>query len=177
MVIVDSSNSRRFNVSLPCQAKGIIHHHARPLLLYPPMSYSQASEIVLLMVWQRLCCWLGPPLVVTRWRNFTHSWRSWQFHSWSRWGLHCFPLFSKRSICIKNYCYSGMKCAAWLIFQINNSSVSILIFVEVNASFMSVVQAVCLYVGSNTIIEWVFMSHPRNILWSASCTSPASLLK
>ena len=44
MVIVDSSNSRRFNVSLPCHAKGIIHHHARPLLLYPSMSCSPASD-------------------------------------------------------------------------------------------------------------------------------------
>ena len=44
MVIFDASNSRRFNVSFPCHAERIIHHRDRPLSLYPPMSYSQASE-------------------------------------------------------------------------------------------------------------------------------------
>ena len=44
MVTADDRNSRRFNVSFPCYAEMIIHRHARPLLLYPPMLYSQASE-------------------------------------------------------------------------------------------------------------------------------------
>ena len=35
-----------------------------------------------------------------------------------------------------------MTCAAWLIFPINDFSVSVLIFVEANASFMSLVNAV-----------------------------------
>ena len=70
-------------------------------LCIPQFHIHSDLNIVLLMVWQRLFCWLVPPLVVTRWRNFIHSWRSWQFHSWSRWGLHCFPLFSKRRIRFK----------------------------------------------------------------------------
>ena len=42
---------------------------------------------------------------------------------------------------------------------------------------MSVVQAVCFLSCRNSLREWVFMSHPRHVLCSASCPSPASFLK
>ena len=44
MVPADARNSRRFNMSFLCHAELIIHRHSRPLLLWPPMSYSQASD-------------------------------------------------------------------------------------------------------------------------------------
>ena len=62
MVIVDYSNSRRFNVSLPCHAKGIIHPHARPLSLYPPISYSQASENSVTDGLTKTMLFIGTPL-------------------------------------------------------------------------------------------------------------------
>ena len=62
MVIVDARNSRRFNVSLPCHAEGIIHHHDRPLLMYPSMSYSQASEHSVVDGLTKTMLFIGTPL-------------------------------------------------------------------------------------------------------------------
>ena len=70
-----------------------------------------------------------------------------------------------------------MTCAAWLSFPINDSSISVLIFFGANASCMSVVQAICFSSGSNTLRDLVFMYHPRHVLCSASCPSPAIFLK
>ena len=88
-----------------------------------------------------------------------------------------FPLFGKWRSRFKNYCGDRITWAAWLSFPINDSSLYVLVFVEANASFISVVQVVCFYSGINTLREWVFMSHPRHVLCSASCPSPASFLK
>ena len=46
-----------------------------------------------------------------------------------------------------------MTCAACLRFAINDSSVAVLIFVEANDSFMSLVQDFCFSFGSDTLIE------------------------
>ena len=90
MVTADARNSSRFNVSFPCHAVGIIHRHARPFSLYPPMTYSQASEHSVTDGLTKTVVLIGIPLVVTCWRNFIHSWRSSRCHSWSRCGPH-FP--------------------------------------------------------------------------------------
>ena len=37
MVATNTRNSRRFNVRFPLHAVGILHLHARPFSLYPPM--------------------------------------------------------------------------------------------------------------------------------------------
>ena len=89
--------------------------------------------------------------MVTCWRNFIHSWRSWKCHSWSCCGPHYLPILSKWRSRFKKYCNGGMSCDACLSFPINNFSVSVLIFVYANASFISVVQAVCLSSGRNTL--------------------------
>ena len=88
-----------------------------------------------------------------------------------------FPIFSKWRIRFNKYPAVGMTCATWLSFPINNSSVSVLIFVEANAYFMSLTQDVCFSSVRNTLREWVFMSHPRHVLWLVSCPSPISFLK
>ena len=76
MVTDDDSTSTRFNVSLRCHTEGILHHHARPLSLYPPMPYSRASDHSVTDGLTKTMLLIGTPLVVTCWRNFIHSWRS-----------------------------------------------------------------------------------------------------
>ena len=120
---------------------------------------------------------VGTSLVVTRWRTLIHSWVSWRFHGWRRCGPHIFPLFNRWRSRFKKYCAGGMTCAAWLIFPINYSSVSVLIFAEANESLMSLNQAVCFSFGRNTLKEWMFMSHPRQVFCLTSLLSPASFLK
>ena len=82
---------------------------------------------------------IGTPLVVICWKNFIHSWRSSLCHSWSHCVPHCFPPLSKWCSRFKKYCAGRVICAAWFSFPINDFSVSVLTFVEDNASFMSVV--------------------------------------
>ena len=90
MVNDDARNSRRFNVSFPCHAAGILHFHARSFSLYPLMSYSQASDHSVTDGLLKTMLLIGNPLVVTCWMNFIHSWRSWRCHSWSRCSPHVF---------------------------------------------------------------------------------------
>ena len=70
-----------------------------------------------------------------------------------------------------------MTCAARLSFPINNSRVSVLIFVRSNAYFMSVVQSVCFSSGRNTLRERVFMYHHRHVFCSASFPLPLVSLR
>ena len=177
MVTADARNYRRLNVSFPCHSEWIIHHYARPLLLYPPMPYSQASGHSVTDDLTKTMLLIDIPLVVKYWRNFIHSWRSWRWHSWSRCGPYCLPFFSKWRSRFENYRDGGMTCDAWLRLPINNSSVSVLIFVEANAYFMSVIHTVCFSSGRNTLRKWVFMSHPRHVLFSDSFPFPISFLK
>ena len=121
-------------MSFPWHAAGILHRHARPFSLYPPISYSQASDHSVTDGLKNNMLLIGTPLVVTRWKNFIHSWRFWQCHSWSNCGDHCLTLFNKWRSRFKKYRYGGMTCALWLSFPINYSSVSVLTFVEANAS-------------------------------------------
>ena len=151
MVTADASSSRMFNVTFPCHVLGIFHLHARPFSLYPYLPYSQASDHKVTDGLTKTVLLIGTPLVVTCWRNFIHSWRSWRFHIWSLCGPHFPPLFSEWRSPFKNYCAGRMTCAAWSSFPINDSRVSVLIFVEANASFMSFVQAVCLSSGRDTL--------------------------
>ena len=141
------------------------------------MPYSQAFEHSVTIGLTNTMLLIGAPLVETCWRNLIHSWGSWQFHSWSRCGPHSFPIFSKWHSRFKKYRAGGMTCAAWFILPINYSSVSVLIIVEYNYYFMLVAQSVCFSFGSNNLRWWVSMYKPRNVLWSASFTSPSSLLK
>ena len=90
MVTADAKNSRRFNVSFPCYAAGIIHCHARPFFLYLPMPYSQASDNIVTDGLTKTMLLIENPLVVTCCSNFIHGWRSWRCHSWSFYGPH-FP--------------------------------------------------------------------------------------
>ena len=131
MDVIDASNSRRFSVSFPRHTDGIIHRHARPLSLYPPIPYSKASDNSVTDGLTKTMLFIGTPLVVKRWRKFIHSWRSWQYHSWSRCGPHCFPLFSKWHTRFKNYHACGITCYAWLISPINDYSVSALFFLKI----------------------------------------------
>ena len=140
------------------------------------MPYSQASDHSVNDGLTKTMLFIGTPLVVTCWRNFIHGWRSWRCHSWSRCGPHPPPLFSKWRSRFKKYFAGGMTCAVWLIFPINDSSVSVLIFVQDNASFMSFVQSICFSSYRYTLRYWVLMSQPRHVFCSASCPSPASFL-
>ena len=110
--IVNARNSNRFSVIFPCHSDGIIHHHTRPLALYPPIKYSQAFDHSVNDGLTNTLLLIGTPLVVTRWRNFIHSWRSWRCHSWSRCSPRHLPLFSKWCIRFKKYCAGGMIFAA-----------------------------------------------------------------
>ena len=112
MVTADTRNSRRFNVRLPCHAEGIIHFHARPLSLYPPMSYSQTSDHSVTDGLTKTILLIGIPLVVKCWRSFIHSWISRRCHSWSHYGPHFPPLFSKWRSQFKKYHNGGMTRAA-----------------------------------------------------------------
>ena len=141
MVTDDARNSRRFNVSFPCHASEIFHRRARPFSLHPPMPYSQASDHSVTDGLTKTMLLIGNPLVVTCWRNLIHSWRSWRCHSWRLCSPHFPPLVSKRRSRFKKYCAGRMTCAAWLSFLINDSRVSVLIFVEANASLMSLCHA------------------------------------
>ena len=76
MITADASNSNRFNVNYPCHSEGIIHRHARPFLLYPPMPYSQASNHSVTDGLKKIMLLIGTLLVVTCSSNFLHSWRS-----------------------------------------------------------------------------------------------------
>ena len=163
MVSADARNSRRFNVIFPCHAEGILHRHDRSLSLYPPMPYSWAYYHSVTGGLTKTMLLIGTPLVVTCWRNFIHSWRSIWCRSWSRCIPHCLLLFSKWCSRFKRCCSGGMTWAALFSLPINDYSVSVLIFVEATASFMSVVQAVCFYSGRNTLRKWVFMSRPRHL--------------
>ena len=163
-------------MSFPCHASGIFHRHARPFSLYPPMPYSQAPDHSVTDGLTKTMLLIGNPLVVTCLRNFIHSWRSWRCHSWILCGPHFFPVISKWRSRFKKYRADGMTCAACLIFPINDSRVSVLIFVEANASLISFVQAVCFYSGRDTLRDLVLISQPRHVFCSASCPSPASFL-
>ena len=153
MVTADARNSRRFNFIFPCHSEVILHFYARPLSLYPPMPYSQAFDHSVTDGLKKTMLLIGTPLVVTCLSNFIYSRRSRQCHSWSRCGPHFLPLFSKWRSRFKKYRSGGMTCDVLLSFPINDSSVSVLIFVKANASFMSVVQAVCFSFGINTLRE------------------------
>ena len=50
MVTADASNLRRFNMSFPCHAAGIIHRHARPFFCIPQCHIHRRLTIALLMV-------------------------------------------------------------------------------------------------------------------------------
>ena len=110
--ISDTRNYNRFSVSLPCNSNVILHRHAKPLLLQPPMTYSQAPDHsdnvgltkTMLLIWT--------PLVVTRWSDLIHICRYWRCHSWSCCGTHRFPLFSKWRRWFKKYHTNGMTRAA-----------------------------------------------------------------
>ena len=157
MVTADARNSRRLNVSFPCHASGILHRHTRPFSMYPLMPYSQTSDHSVTDGLKETILLIGNPLVVTCWKNFIHSWRSWRFHSWSLCGPHFSPLVSKWRSWFKKYCAGGMTYAAWLSFPINDSRVSLLIFVEAEASLMSFLQAICFSSGRDTLRDWVLI--------------------
>ena len=143
----------------------------------PQCHIRRRLTIALLMVWQILCCWLGPAW----WRHVG--------------GISSiggdlfdaivgavavpifFPIFSNWNSWFKKYRAGVMACAAWLRLLINDSSVYVLIFVDANASFMSAVHAVFFYSSRNTLRQWVFMLHPRHISCLDSCPSPVSFLK
>ena len=99
-------------MSFPCHAEGILHRHARPLYLYPPIPYSQASNHIITDGLKKTMLLIGTPLVVTCWRSFIHSRRSSRRHSWSRYGLLSPPIFSNWRSQFKKYRAGGMKCAA-----------------------------------------------------------------
>ena len=76
MFTAGARNDRSFNVNLTCHIEGTIHCHARPLLLYLSMPYSQVSDHSVTDGLTKTMLLIGTPLVVTCWRNFIHSWRS-----------------------------------------------------------------------------------------------------
>ena len=60
-------------MSFPYHVEGILRRHASPLLLYPPMPYSQASDHSVTDGLTETILLIGTPLVVTCWSNFIHS--------------------------------------------------------------------------------------------------------
>ena len=156
---------------------GIIRRHDRHLLVKTPIPHSQASDHRVTVGMTNNMLLIVTPLMETCWRNFIHSWRSWRCHGWRLCGTHIFPLFNSWRIQFKKYFSGGVTCAMWLSLPINYSSVSVLIFVESNAPLMPLTQAVCFYFGRSTIKEWVFISHPRQVLYSTNFPSPVSYLR
>ena len=77
----------------------------------------------------------------------------------------------------KKYWAGGITWAALLGLPINDSSVSILIFVEANTLLMLFVQDVCSSFGRNTLKKWLFMYHPRHVFRLASFPSPPIFLR
>ena len=92
MVTADAINFRRFNVSFPFHAAGILHCRARTFLLYPPIPYSQVLDHSVTDGLTNNMLLIGTPMLVTCWRIFIHSWKSWRFHSWNLFGPHFSPL-------------------------------------------------------------------------------------
>ena len=120
---------------------------------------------------------IGTNSVVTIWRNLIHSWSSWWCHGWRRCGSHLLPLLNRWRSWFNKYCAGGMIYISWLSLTINDSSVSVLIFVEDNVSLMLLTQDLCFSLGRNTLKEWVFMSHPRQVLRSSILPSPVIFLR
>ena len=79
---------------------------------------------------------IGTPLVETCWKNLIDSWRFWKFHGWRHCGTHLSPRLNRQRIISKKYFDGGMTFTTLLIFPIDDSIVSVLIFFEVNASLM-----------------------------------------
>ena len=128
--IVDDSNYNRFRVIFSCHYEGIIPLRANPLSLYPPIPYLQVSDHSVSVWMTKAMLFIGTLLVVTCWINLIHSWRSWIFHGWIHCGPHIFPLFNRWSSQSNKYCAGGMTCAAWFSLPINDSSVTVLIFLK-----------------------------------------------
>ena len=74
MDTANARNSRRFNESFLYHSEGILHRHARPLSLYPPISYSREYYHSVIDGLKNTMLFIGTPLVVTCRRNFIHSW-------------------------------------------------------------------------------------------------------
>ena len=120
---------------------------------FDPVNAESNDSVARCIGWTKTMLFIGTPLVVKCWSSFIHSWRYCRCHSWIRCGTHLFPLFSKWRRQFKKYYAVRMTYASLLSFPINNSSVSVLIFVEANASFISLNQAVCFSSVSNTLRE------------------------
>ena len=110
--IVDARNSNRFSVSSLFHYYGILHLHAKPFSLEPPMPYSQASDHSVTVDLTMTMLLIGTPLVDKRWRDLIHGWGYYKCHSWSRCSHHSFPLFSKWHSRFRKYPAGVMTCAA-----------------------------------------------------------------
>ena len=142
------------------------HHHAMHFPLYPPIPYLQASDHSVTVEVLNNMLFVGTPFSVTRLNIFIHSCRSCLWHYWSRCGPHLFPLFRRLRSRFRKYLSGVMMCAAWLIFLIRYSRLSLFILVRSRDAMMSCTQAVYFYLGRNTCRERVWISQPRQFLCS-----------
>ena len=71
--IADNGNSNRFSVIFLCHSDGIIHSHAKPLSLQPPMKYLHAPYHSFNVGLTNTMLLIGTPLVAICRSNSIHS--------------------------------------------------------------------------------------------------------
>ena len=145
------------------------------LSLYPPITYSQASDNIVTVGDVKTMLFIGNPFSFIHWGIFIQRWRSFLQQDCRRCGPHPFPLLRSCRNQFRKYLYGGMMSAAWLRFPRRDNSLSVYIFVETRDDLISCTHAVSFSLGRDTRRERVWMSHHRQVLRSASWTSPTSL--
>ena len=142
--------------------------HAMPLSFYPLIPYFQVSDHIVTAGVVNTMLSIGYLFFMTHWRIFIHSWRSYLCHYWRRCGTHLFPLFKRWSSRFRKYLFGVTMCAALLRFPMRDYSLSVFIFVKDRYALITCTQVVSFCLGRTTHIEWIWLSHPIQVLRSVS---------
>ena len=73
---------------------------------------------------------IGTTFSMTHWRIFIQRWSYCLCQDWNRCGPHIFPLLRMWYSQIRKYLAGGMMCAVWLIFPMQDSILSVFIFLN-----------------------------------------------
>ena len=68
--VSEASNARRFNVRTAFHSGGMYQRHSMTLLLYPLMTYLQASDHSVTVGFMNTILFIGNPLTMTHWSIF-----------------------------------------------------------------------------------------------------------
>ena len=107
----------------------------------------------------------------THWRICIQGYRSCLCKEWRRCGIHLLPLFTCLQCWFRNYLAGGMMWSPQLRFPMRDSSLSVFNFVKSKDALIFCTQAVSFSRVRNTCIDWVWMSHPIQVLFLASWPS------